>query len=148
MQLTVRTIRIQTDSLICCFIFNIQVFYPGEQIEDPIALNLIFCQIVRDAFSKHLIRLSSQDREELIAQLQNYGISIENLHSGNHKLNVQRSVIDFAKDQLPTYFCRLYPVSGGRKLSNVNLIGLAHSGLKFIHSDRDASSLRVLDTLR
>lgn len=125
-----------------------QVFYPGEQIEDPIALNLIFCQIVRDAFSKHLVRLSNQDREELIALLHNNGISPDNLHAGNHKLNVQRNIIDFAKE-LPTYFCRLYPVSGGRKLSNVNLIGLAHSGLKFIHSDRDGSScLRVLDTLR
>ena len=94
-----------------------------------------------------MVRLSRQDREELTAHLRVHGVSLENLHSGNHKLSVQRSVVDFAKD-LPTYFCRLYPISGGRKLPNVNLLGLAHSGLKFIHSERDgAGSLRVLDTL-
>lgn len=109
---------------------------------------MIFCQIVRDAYSKHLIRLTRQDREELLAQLRIHSITLDNLHTGNHKLSVQRAVVDFAKDQLPTYFCRLYPVSGGRKLPNVNLLGLAHSGLKFIHCERDGSgSLRVLDTL-
>ena len=128
-----------------------EVFYPGEKIHDPLTLNLIFCQIVRDAFCRHLIRLSREDREQLQAQLRNYGITKDNVVSGAHKLNIQRSVIDFAKD-LPTYFCRLYPISGGRKLPNINLLGVCHSGVKFVQREKDPLTgndvLKVVEALQ
>ena len=128
-----------------------EFFYPGEKIEDPMTLNLIFCQIVRDAFCRHLIRLSREDREQLQAQLRNYGITKDNVLSGVHKLTTQRSVVDFAKE-LPTYFCRLYPISGGRKLPNVNLLGISHSGVKFVQRDKDLPTpndhLKIVEALQ
>jgi myosin-15 len=127
-----------------------EFFYPGEKIEDPMTLNLIFCQIVRDAYCRHLIRLSREDREQLQAQLRNYGIAKDNVLSGSHKLTTQRSVIDFAMD-LPTYFSRLYPISGGRKIPNINLLGISHSGVKFVQRDKDPQTsndhLRVVEAL-
>lgn len=126
-----------------------QVFHPGERIDDPVTLHLIFCQIVRDAFCRHLIRLSRQDRDHLQAQLRSYGITDETAITGTHKLAVQREVIELAKE-LPTYFCRLYPVTGGHKQADVNLLGLSHTGLRFLHRGKGvgSDSLQVVDALR
>lgn len=123
-----------------------QVFSPLEKIDNS-TLHVIFCQVVKDAFSKQLIRLNRQEKDKLRAQLANYAITPENMHT--HKLPVQRSIVEFAKE-LPTYFCRLYPVSGGRNLPDINILGVSHSGVRLIQRQRDALSdyLKVLDTLR
>ena len=96
-----------------------------------------------------MIRLCREDRDELQAQLRNSGVTIDNIHSGSHKLSVQRDIIEFAKD-LPTYFCRFYPVTGGRKQPNVNLLGLSHSGLRFVQREKGFPNdvLKVIDALR
>ena len=39
-----------------------EVFSPSESVHSPLAINLIFCQIVTDVFSPLCIRLSTQDR--------------------------------------------------------------------------------------
>jgi len=128
-----------------------EFFFPGEKVEDPMALNLIFCQVVRDAFCSHLIRLGREDRDQLQALLRNYGITKENVSSGSHKLTIQRRIVDFAKE-LPTYFARLYPVSGGKKLPSVNLLGVSHSGLKFVSREKELSTsndiLKVVEALQ
>lgn len=130
-------------------IASFQVFSPAEKIDNPLTLHLIFCQVVKDAFSKQLIRLNGEDKEKLQVQLANYGINLENMHSSLHKLPMQRSIIDFAKE-LPTYFSRLYPVSGGHNLPNVHLLGVSHSGVRLLQRERDAicDYLKVVDTLR
>lgn len=82
-------------------------------------------------------------------QLENYQINCDNMNSSNHKLSVQRNIIEFAKD-LSTYFTRLFPVCGGDNLPDVELLGISHSGVKLIKRERDAicDYLRILDTLR
>lgn len=120
-----------------------------EKIDSPLKLHLIFCQIVRDAYSKSCIRLTREDKQKLQMQLENYKINLDNMNSSNHKLPVQRNIIEFAKD-LPTYFTRLFPVSGGSNLPDVELLGVSHSGIKLIKRERDAicDYLRILDMLR
>ena len=103
--------------------------------------------MVKDAFNNQIIRLNRQEKEKLHAQLANYSITPDNIHS--HKLPIQRNIIEFAKE-LPTYFARLYPVSGGRNLPDINILGVSHSGVRLIQRQRDALSnyLKVMDTLR
>lgn len=129
--------------------FHHQVFSPLERLDSPLKIHLIFCQIVRDAYSPSCIRLTSQEKTKLCKQLENYGINLENMHSSSHKLPVQRNLIEFTKE-LPTYFCRLFAISGGPNLPNVDLLGVSHSGIRLIKRERDAicDYLRVLDTLR
>jgi myosin-15 len=127
----------------------IQVFSPQETIDNPLILHLIFCQIVKDAHSSTCIRLTQEEKFKLQSQLQSHGINTSNIYSSSPKLQAQKSIIDFARE-LPTYFCRLYPVSGGRNLPNVHLLGVSHSGVRLIQRERDAMCdyLKVLDKLR
>lgn len=71
------------------------------------------------------------------------------MFSSNHKLPVQRNIIELVKE-FPTYFSRLFPVSGGKLLPNVQLLGVSHSGVRLITREREGliDYLRVLDTLR
>lgn len=112
-------------------------------------LHLVFCQIVQDAFAANCIRLNREEKLKLQAQLKNYNVSQDNFYTISHKVPIQKNIIEFAKE-FPTYFCRLYPVSGGRNLTNVHLLGISHSGVRLIQRERDAicDYLRVLDTLR
>lgn len=125
-----------------------EVFSPSEKIESPMMLNLIFCQIVRDAYSSNCIRLNREERQKLRLQLNNYNIKLDNMISSDHKLPVQRNIIEFAKE-LSAYFCRLFAVSGGRNLPTVELLGVSHSGVRLFKREKEADceSLRVLDTL-
>ncbi|GFW45912.1 unconventional myosin-XV [Trichonephila clavipes] len=61
---------------------------------------------------------------------------------------MKRNVVDVAKE-FPNYFSRLFPISGGRNLPNVQLLGVSHSGVRLVRRERDAicDYLRVLDTI-
>ena len=39
-----------------------QIFTPTERIENPLVINLVFCQIVQDVYSKACIRIGKDDR--------------------------------------------------------------------------------------
>ena len=49
-----------------------EVFSPSETVQSPLAINLIFCQIVTDVFSPLCIRLSSEDRSRMKTLLDEY----------------------------------------------------------------------------
>merc|ERR1712083_457942 len=49
-----------------------EVFSPSETVHSPLAINLIFCQIVTDVFSPLCIRLSSEDRSRMKTLLDEY----------------------------------------------------------------------------
>ncbi|KAI1292215.1 Unconventional myosin-XV [Halotydeus destructor] len=125
-----------------------EVFSPGEQLDKPASVHLVFCQVVRDAFCHHLIRLTKHEKERLKGQLASLGISPDNVHSSSHKLATKRKMIELCKE-LPTYFSQLYPVDGGRNLANVNMLGISHSGVRLILrvEDNVCDYLRVIDTL-
>ena len=112
-------------------------------------IQLVFFQILQDAFSSTCIRLTSEEKLKLQSQLKISGIDRSNILSCNPKINVKRNMIEMVKE-FPTYFSRLYPISGGRNLSNVDLLGISHSGVRLIKRERDAicDYLRTVDALR
>ncbi len=98
-------------------------------------LHLIFCQIVTDVLTKSMARIMNTEKSEMLqvgriciprsssncwdniiskfstSQLfDRYDITLNNLHSNQHKANTKRSVIEVAQHWL-LYFARMFPVS-------------------------------------
>ena len=82
-----------------------EVFSPSETVNSPLAINLIFCQIVTDVFSPLCVRFSPEDRSRMKTLLDEYDISLKNVFSNQHKLSTKKNIVDMAKE-FPTYFSR------------------------------------------
>lgn len=87
-----------------------EVFAPGENLTSPLALHLVFCQVAYDVLATSSIRINKEDRQSMIKMLDNYGITLDNLQSTQHKITIKKNVVDMAK-QWPIYFARIFPVS-------------------------------------
>ena len=46
----------------------------------------------------------------MLKMLDNYGVTLDNLQSTQHKITIKKNVVDMAK-QWPLYFARIFPVS-------------------------------------
>lgn len=101
-----------------------EVFAPNENLTTPLALHLVFCQIAYDVLATSNIRISREDRQNMIKLLDNYGVNLENLQSTQHKITIKKNVVDVAK-QWPVYFARIFPVSV-RKVSNFSYFFLSN----------------------
>ena len=42
-----------------------QVFAPAEKIENPLLINLVYCQIVLDSYADNCIRMSKDDKRKM-----------------------------------------------------------------------------------
>lgn len=127
------------------FFYFAQFFTPGEKIDDPTLLHLIFCQIVKDTFSGPMMRLSREERSQVKAQLFMNEVSLDNYVSSPPKLSIQSSIVELVKS-FPVYFSRLFPVYGGRNFPNVHFLAIAHSSIRFLR--REKENLQIIDTLR
>jgi len=125
------------------------VFSPSETVDNPILLDLIFWQIVSDVYSGNCIRLNEDDSQQLQKQLKSEGVHSYNPSMYSPKSAFKRAVIEAARE-LPTYFCRLYVVSGGKSMSSVDYLGVSHSGVNLLRRDKTAKhdSLAVIEKLR
>lgn len=94
-----------------------EVFAPNETLTTPLALHLVFCQVAYDVLATSNIRILKEDRQNMLKLLDNYGVTLENLQSTQHKINIKKNVVDLAK-QWPLYFARIFPVSVGTTISN------------------------------
>ncbi len=92
--------------------FSTKVFSPTEKVETPIAIELIYLQIVKDFKSSHCIRISDADKTQLKLFLESKSLtpSILTQQSDNIKINVKKQIIEIAKEW-PLYFSRLFPVA-------------------------------------
>ncbi|KAI2804564.1 Myosin and Kinesin Tail domain protein [Blomia tropicalis] len=113
-----------------------ELFSPTETIENPILLDLIFWQIVSDVYTGACIRLNNEQTQSLQCRLKAEGIHGYNPSGYSPKTPFKRSLIDAVKE-LPTYFSRLYVVSGGKTMPNVDCIGVSHSGVHLLHLERN-----------
>lgn len=86
------------------------MFSPNEALSNPLALHLVFCQVVQDVLSLSCIRISREERNKMRKLLDSYGITLSNLHSPHHKVTIKKNIIDMAKDW-PTYFARIFPIT-------------------------------------
>jgi myosin-15 len=96
-----------------------EVFAPNENLTTPLALHLVFCQVAYDVLATSNIRISKDDRQSMLKLLDNYGVTLDNLQSTQHKITIKKNVVDMAK-QWPLYFARIFPVS----VSNFNILCL------------------------
>lgn len=87
-----------------------EVFAPNETLNSPLALHLVFCQVVYDVLATSSIRITKEDRQNMLKMLDNYGVTLDNLQSTQHKITIKKNIVDMAK-QWPLYFARIFPVS-------------------------------------
>ncbi|XP_069684999.1 unconventional myosin-XV isoform X8 [Periplaneta americana] len=128
-----------------------EVFSPGEILSSPLALHLVFCQVVQDCLGPtNCIRITREQRAKMRKMLDSYGVTLNNLHSAHQKVTIKKNIVDMAKDW-PVYFARIFPVSGGHQHPAVQQLAVSHSGVRLVRRDKGPSNsaedtLQVLDT--
>lgn len=123
-----------------------EVFQPGERLQEPQALHMVFCQVVTDVFAAACIRLRDDEAARLRSLCDSLGVSPSPEAFTRTGLQTQRSLVEAARE-LPLYFSRMFPASGGRQLPDVHLVAVAHSGVRLVRRD-PPGQLQVLDTVR
>ncbi|XP_063236075.1 unconventional myosin-XV [Bacillus rossius redtenbacheri] len=124
-----------------------EVFSPGETLVSPLALHLVFCQVVRDVLAGPCLRIGRDQRANMKKLLDSYGVSLNNLLSSPQKVTIKKNVVDLAKDW-PVYFARIFPVSGGHQHPAVQMLAVSHSGVRLLRRETSSldEQLQVLDT--
>ncbi|GFQ66222.1 unconventional myosin-XV, partial [Trichonephila clavata] len=123
------------------------VFSPSEKLDNPVALHLVFCQVVKDVSSSACIRMNREEKRKLQQLIDGYGVTSSTLHSNNIKLTMKRNVVDVAKE-FPNYFSRLFPISV-ETCPMSNFLGCLILESDWLEESVDAicDYLRVLDTI-
>lgn len=124
----------------CKFRLNMrkEVFSPSETIDNPILLDIIFWQIVNDVYLPNCIRLNDDECQQLQKLLKSEGIHSYNPNVYSAKPQFKRAVIERARE-FSSYFCRLYSVTGIKNYSNVDYLGVSHSGVTLFHREQTNS---------
>ncbi|XP_068984012.1 unconventional myosin-XV isoform X3 [Bombus flavifrons] len=122
-----------------------EVFAPNETLNSPLALHLVFCQVAYDVLATSSIRITKEDRQNMLKMLDNYGINLDNLQSTQHKITIKKNVVDIAK-QWPLYFARIFPVSIGPQHPETQHVAVSHHGLRLIKRTPNGD-LIILETL-
>jgi hypothetical protein len=106
-----------------------EMFAANEKLENPLILNLIFAQIVRDTYSTTCCRISKDERLKMKDLLRRYGVTVGNL---SQSAAVKKIVVETARGW-PSYFTKLFPVVGVESaVRHVTHIGVSHTGVKLI----------------
>ncbi|CAF1426007.1 unnamed protein product [Adineta ricciae] len=126
-----------------------EVFSPIETFDQPILIELLYLQVVRDTFSSICIRISEAERTNMKTYLSSHRVVVVSDIDLINKLSAKKSVIEQAR-QWPTYFCRFFPVSMPKYHSGeVQMLGVSHSGVRLIKRNRSktaSDTLQVLET--
>ncbi|XP_067635341.1 unconventional myosin-XV [Eurosta solidaginis] len=114
-----------------------EVFHPNEAIGPPVALDLLFIQVVSDVFGlTPCLRLSPQEKSVALSMLNSHGVTIESIHSHNVRAIVKRHLIDMARSW-PLYFARIFAVQGAPQYPDVSIMGISHQGIYLARRDAD-----------
>uniref|UniRef100_W8AVX6 Unconventional myosin-XV n=1 Tax=Ceratitis capitata TaxID=7213 RepID=W8AVX6_CERCA len=122
-----------------------EVFHPSEPIGPPIALDLLFAQVVSDVFGiTPCLRISPQEKSVALTMLNGHGVTVETICNQNVRAIVKRHLIDMARSW-PLYFARLFAVQGAPQYPDVSIMGISHNGLYLAR--RDAEYLIVVQSI-
>ncbi|XP_065213017.1 unconventional myosin-XV isoform X2 [Planococcus citri] len=121
-----------------------EVFSPKETTSSPLVLHLIFCQIVNDVLTKNMARITNNEKSEMLQLLEKYDITVNNMHSNQHKASTKRSVIEVAQHWL-LYFARIFPVSCGYENPDVQLLAITQVGIRLVKVENN--KLKVLHSI-
>ncbi|XP_059156810.1 unconventional myosin-XV-like isoform X1 [Physella acuta] len=113
-----------------------EVFWPSEKLESPLALHLIYCQIVGDVYNNGCVRINKDQRVKMRSMLESHGVNQHNYLTKELKPQIKKVVVDTAKEW-PTYFCRLFPIAGSGQYSGARYLGVSHTGLRLITRERN-----------
>ncbi|NXF52904.1 MYO15 protein, partial [Oceanites oceanicus] len=121
-----------------------EVFYPKDNINNPLLLDLIFRQIFNDTLSDTCIRISQEERlrlKSLFAENKLDSFSPVATES------VKREIIAAARDGCEVYFSRLFPATGSVG-TGVQILAVSHTGIKLLRlvkgTNVPGEQLRVL----
>ncbi|XP_017109787.2 unconventional myosin-XV isoform X3 [Drosophila bipectinata] len=121
-----------------------EVFQPHEPIGPPVALDLLFAQVLGDVFGvTPCLRITPQEKSSALNMLHGHGVSVDTLSARNTggagqqvRALVKRHLVDMARDW-PLYFARLFAVQGAPLYPDVSIMGVSHSGLYLARRDAD-----------
>ncbi|XP_025938746.1 LOW QUALITY PROTEIN: unconventional myosin-XV [Apteryx rowi] len=121
-----------------------EVFYPKDNFNDPLLLDLIFRQIFNDTLSDTCVRLSQEERlrmKSLFAENKLDSFSPVATES------VKKEIITAARDGCEVYFSRLFPATGSVG-TGVQILAVSHAGIKLLRlvkgTNMPGEQLRVL----
>uniref|UniRef100_I3KF02 Myosin XVA n=1 Tax=Oreochromis niloticus TaxID=8128 RepID=I3KF02_ORENI len=113
-----------------------EVFYPKENLNNPLILDLIFRQVVHDTFSEACIRITQEERQRMKDLLAENKVDQV---SGTYNENVKKKVATMARDEWEIYFSRLFPASGSVG-TGVQVLSVSHKGIKLLKMVKSSSS--------
>ncbi|BFF99983.1 unconventional myosin-XV [Drosophila madeirensis] len=116
-----------------------EVFQPNEPIGPPVALDLLFAQVLSDVFGvTPCLRITPQEKSSALNMLHGHGVSVDTLSARGQQVRalVKRHLVDMARDW-PLYFARLFAVQGAPLYPDVSVMGVSHSGLYLARRDTE-----------
>ncbi|XP_062444614.1 unconventional myosin-XV [Rhea pennata] len=121
-----------------------EVFYPKDNCNDPLLLDLIFRQIFSDTLSDTCVRLSQEERLRMKA------LFAENKLDSFSPVateSVKQEIVAAARDGCEVYFSRLFPATGSVG-TGVQILAVSHAGIKLLRlvkgTNMPGEQLRVL----
>nr|XP_061804993.1 unconventional myosin-XV-like [Nerophis lumbriciformis] len=113
-----------------------EVFYPKENLNDPLMLDMTFRQVVHDTFSEACIRITQEERQKMKTYfVENQVDQI----AGTHNESIKKKVVAMARDSWEIYFSRLFPASGSVG-TGVQVLSVSHQGIKLLKLVRSSST--------
>ncbi|XP_029603581.1 unconventional myosin-XV isoform X1 [Salmo trutta] len=112
-----------------------EVFYPKDNFNTPLLLDLLFRQIVHDTFSEACIRITQEERITMKA------LFVENQvgqDGGTQDESLKKKIVTTARDSWEIYFSRLFPASGSVG-TGIQVVSVSHRGVKLLKTVRSSS---------
>ncbi|XP_034639514.1 unconventional myosin-XV [Trachemys scripta elegans] len=121
-----------------------EVFYPKDNFNNPLLLDLIFRQIFHDTLSDACLRITPEER------LRMRSLFAENKLDSFSPVaddSVKKEIVIAARDGWEVYFARLFPATGSVG-TGVQILAVSHTGIKLLRlvkgTNVPGEQLRVL----
>ncbi|KAM9693550.1 unconventional myosin-XV [Trichechus inunguis] len=123
-----------------------EVFYPKDNHNHPVQLDLLFRQILHDTLSEACLRISQDERLRMKALFAQNQLDVERPLVTE---SMKRAVVSTARDSWEVYFSRLFPATGSVG-TGVQVLAVSHMGIKLLRmvkgSQEASGQLQVLRT--
>nr|XP_020478442.1 LOW QUALITY PROTEIN: unconventional myosin-XV-like [Monopterus albus] len=113
-----------------------EVFYPKDNFNSPLVLDLIFKQIVNDTLSEACVRITQDERQRMKALFAKHGVK-QNMDPVEE--HVKKTIVTAAKETWEIYFSRLFPASGSVG-TGVQVVSISHSGIKLLKTVKSSAA--------
>ncbi|XP_077381905.1 unconventional myosin-XV [Festucalex cinctus] len=113
-----------------------EVFYPKDSFNNPLALDLIFKQIVNDTLSEACVRIRRDERQRMKALFDEHGVR-QNTDPVEER--VKKAIVTAARDTWEIYFSRLFPASGSVG-TGVQVLSVSQGGIKLLKTVKSSAA--------